>query len=268
MYQNPSTGVYGIFYYTPVEKEKDIPPDWSEKGATGLSISINYLRPSFFALELMPEIETLCKVKNLLVLDPQDSEIGGEGKPKPCVASELIASWERNNLILAIPSAKQGNFLPPYLDREKSLYLWKYLRISEALQRKFGDDVFVPKMVVVKRHPNEPLKTAITWADGIPTVLHLCDIIIFQRIYSKGFLGIGKKEEIGVIKYDTLNKAIRQHLRTYTVKDPSVMEITVLYPNNAEKAREILMKLPLEGFEGFEGVTMDGFVDMKPEASK
>jgi hypothetical protein len=64
MYQNPSTGVYGIFYYTPVEKEKDIPPDLSEKGATGLSISINYLRPSFFALELMPEIETLCKVKN------------------------------------------------------------------------------------------------------------------------------------------------------------------------------------------------------------
>lgn len=81
MYQNPVTGVYGVFYYNPVETS-DIPPNWIEKGATGLSVAINYLRPSFFVLELVPVINALCREKNLLMLGPDSIDSSGIGTPK------------------------------------------------------------------------------------------------------------------------------------------------------------------------------------------
>lgn len=265
MYQNPSTGVYVIFNYAQ-EKHGDEPIGIN---GSGLSVAINYLRPSFFAHELMPVIGALCKAKNLLVLGPDDIDSNGKGYPKPCDANNLIASWTSGNQF-AVRAASQSKILPPYLDEEKSLCLWKYMRVHEALTKKFSnDDIFVPQMVVVRRGQNMPLVTAVTWADGISALLPGCDIIILQKVHSKGFLGVGRKEEMGWIDYDSVAHAIKPYLRKYVAKEFPGLEISVVYPPNAAKAREALLRLPLKGsLEGLEGIAMDGFVDMKSEDSK
>lgn len=114
-----------------------------------------------------------------------------------------------------------------------------------------------------------PLETAITWADGIPSLLPVCDIIILQKIHSKGFLGVGRKEEAGWIDYNSVAYAIKPHLRKYVAKELPGFEIPVVYPPNTAKAREVLLNLSLKGsLEGLEGIGMDGFVDMKSEDSK
>ena len=264
MYENQRTGVYCSFYYEPINNENDIPSDISEKGATGLSVSINYGRPSFFAHELMPLIVELCNFNNLLILDPQEED---GGSPKICVVSELIESWENINATMAIPAAIKSHFQPPFMDKEKALFLWKYMMISETLEKRLvTEDIFVPKMIVINRLPDIPLETAITWTNGIPTVLPQCDIVILQKIHSKGFFGIGRREEIGWIKYETVVESIRPYLNRFTIKKPSIYEVQVLFSKNSERVREILLELPLEGsLYSLEGVAMDGFIDYKIE---
>jgi hypothetical protein len=259
-YQNLDTGVYGSFYYTPLENNDDFPPEWREHGATGLSASINFLRPSFFALEFMSEIEALCKANDLLVLD---SNNGNDEKPKPCVAAELISSWEQNNLSF-IPAAAQANILPPYLAKDKSLYLWNYSRAHGSLEKRFeSDDVFVPKLIPVKRKNENQVKTVISWADGIPIVLPTCDIVILKKVHSKGFLGIGKKEEFGWIRFDSVVNAIKPHLRNYTVKDFPILEMFIATAATTNKVKEALLKVPFDGdVDEFEAVGMDGFIDI------
>lgn len=266
-YQNLNTGVYGSFSYTPMEENDDFPFEWREHGATGLSASINFLRPSFFALEFMSEIEALCKANDLLVLDTNN---GNDEKPKPCVTSELISSWEQNNLALAIPAAAQIKILPPYLAKDKSLYLWNYSRAQGSLEKRFeSDDIFVPKLIPVKRKNENQVKTVISWADGIPIVLPTCDIIILQKVHSRGFLGIGKKEEVGWIKYDSVMNAIKPHLRKCTAKDPQALEMFVVPPQNANKVKEALLKVPFDGnVDEFEALGMDGFIDLEQGPAK
>lgn len=65
---NASTGVY---CYLRLD-------DDDTEGARGESLcfSLNYNRPTFFALETLPLVESLCKRFQLLVEDPQEVVVG------------------------------------------------------------------------------------------------------------------------------------------------------------------------------------------------
>lgn len=73
---NQATGVYCYF---------------STDGAQSLCFSLNYNRPTFFALETMPVVENLCRQFKLTVEDPQEDAIG------PVSLPEMIYSWRIHN---------------------------------------------------------------------------------------------------------------------------------------------------------------------------
>ena len=97
VYQNNETGVYFVFeFVSPSSNAVDslVPSGFKD---AGLTLSINYNRPRLFADEAMPIVENLCKDLDLLVIDPQDHEIGGDSYPKTAKSTELIESWLKSN---------------------------------------------------------------------------------------------------------------------------------------------------------------------------
>jgi len=108
-YENPNTGVY--FNYSFNEDE-------------GIDFNINYLRPTFFAYETMPLVVEFAEHFDLLVVDPQDHEIGGDGAPKECVQKELIETWARSNAVAVQNSDTKKH---PYLPHEKTYPWWIYI---------------------------------------------------------------------------------------------------------------------------------------------
>jgi hypothetical protein len=76
---NPDTGVY--CYFRVAERDH----------VKSLCFSLNYNRPTFFALETMPLVESLCQQFHLLVEDPQEEFVG------PASRQSLIDSWKIHN---------------------------------------------------------------------------------------------------------------------------------------------------------------------------
>src|SRR5258708_7876990 len=120
-YTEPETGVYCLFdILTTVEAEQEEPlvlP--SPYVNTGLSVSINFLRPHFFALELMPIISRLASSLGLSLYDPQENRVYPLGTP----SETLIHTWiEHNRRATQAMAQADEPITKPYLAREQSLY--------------------------------------------------------------------------------------------------------------------------------------------------
>jgi hypothetical protein len=94
-YGHPATGVYCLFdVSTRVELENEealVLPD--PYVSMGMSVSINFLRPHFFALESMPIVSGVAASLGLSLYDPQDDRVHAPG-----TSSEvLIRSWIEHN---------------------------------------------------------------------------------------------------------------------------------------------------------------------------
>lgn len=259
-YQNETTGVYAVFYHTPPSDDDEL----KYKGKTGLYIAVNYLRPSFFAYEIMPIIEAICKEHHYNIVTEADFKPDTEIVPRECRSEELIEEWKEGN-IFSIQAFEAMKSLPPQMDYEKSVKMWQYLRVKDDLEKRLeADDIFVPRMIVVKRHKSAPLETAVIWGDGVAMVFPPCDLIVMQKVKSKGILGIGRREEMGIVRYKTVFKVIQPYLRTYSIKEPVPLNFPVLYKDIVDKARPDIMKIQFEAkWESAEVQAMDSFVDMK-----
>ena len=97
-YENEHTGVY-----FGMEHLREPAGDGAESIApehyadVQITFKMNYLRPSFFAYEAMPVVDEFAQRFSLLVIDPQDHEIGGDASPKQCRAEELTKAWLKSN---------------------------------------------------------------------------------------------------------------------------------------------------------------------------
>jgi len=78
---NPATGVYCYFGLDDAEVNMPV---------NSLSLTLNYSRPTFFALESMPLVESLSRRFELLVEHPQEERVG----------PALHKKWEQQVFIL------------------------------------------------------------------------------------------------------------------------------------------------------------------------
>jgi len=140
IYQNQDTGVYFLLEWSePTQgQESSIPPGVYD---TGLSLSLNYARPTFFAFETMPIVEALAAHFGFTMFDPQREPGVGFFS-----SEELVESWTKSNK-WAVESLAKDNDAFFRLSPDTSTGFWTYMNGDyHSLKKELeGPDVFVPR---------------------------------------------------------------------------------------------------------------------------
>jgi hypothetical protein len=176
-YRNPETGVYGYFdLYDPLQR----PPVTTAQSFrnAGLTITVNLLRPSFFALELMPVIEQLCLRLRLVVIDPQ-SDLH---QIEEADADRLTQRWNtRNQGLVRYLAQRPGlRVLRPYLSVAHSLESWKFCYERIQYQDRLGAAVLVPPIRFAAGEDGH-VQRVVAWrkpgTSGMSQVFPPCDYV-------------------------------------------------------------------------------------------
>ncbi len=194
---------------------------------TGLTYTINSFRPLYFGYETMPILEAICRKFDLYVVDPQDFEIGGSGKPKPCSSNELIDCWRASNKkatarLAGDSRARQGTVqylvgpdLDLFLTEDKAIGWWRYTSKKEALaQRLYEADVplFVPNLMILKRKADHKLFVTMAFTEGVGYVLPPCDL----------FFVVKHGDVMGIAYPETLLPIIGEYLKPFECDTPNL----------------------------------------------
>jgi len=171
-YRNPETTVGFTFHF-----EKRAYPDepWP---APFLRFSINFVRPTFFALEAMPIVTQVARRLGLRIVEPG----ADEALPGQPTAEDLIARWKTYNdkaeaQVLGLPGARVHIGDSARHPRERALgllreamarcprerltYWWQWMVHHAAVERRFrSDDVFVPPEIFLLVPRNEEIARA------------------------------------------------------------------------------------------------------------
>ena len=246
-YENPDTGVYAN-----LEGLDDEPP-----GDDGIVAVINYARPSFFALEIVPQLVAAAQAAEVLVVDAQDDMIGGTGAPKPAVADELIASWEAGNRAASAVRLRTDG-TAAVMPRDRGIAWWRYMRQKSGLTDRYGQTHYVPGLRLVRRSGSRDVLRLLTWTDWIPLILPEADVVAVLR--SQG----GTFEIRGLLPYATVADTLDGLLRRVAASDD--LEVRVLDPSEAVLVPDLLGGATLEPFSGFDAVAVDAIVDAEIEA--
>jgi hypothetical protein len=255
-YTNEKTGVYFIVEHHRISSEDD-QHDLIVDGycKTDLSFTLNYMRPSFFAIEAMDFIEDFCRRFELRIDNPQanqDSVIA----PRLYLTDDLIAGWQSSNAkaVKAFdPRGKRLNYLPQL----KSQFLWRYMKEADGLQEKLGPTIFVPTIFAVRKLESNILATAIVWTDGICQIFPPVDYIILMQ--KKMFTS--QHAMRGYISFSAFYDAIKPHLEPF---DHGDMAMHILKPSRASKAKKSFKNLtPDPTIHIVQMLPPDQFVDIE-----
>lgn len=227
-----------------------------EDGAEGLSFSLNYVRPTFFARESFDALGRVCSELGLQVVDQQ----GDDETATPCDPEELERSWiQGNELSVQAVSGTTGE-KPPWLEPARAFAWWEYARVRKQIEDEFlasNYGVFVPNVMLAVDLPMNHVVRMVAWTDSIPFVVPACDLFVIGRPKKRL---VGRKLEQGLAPAETVLAAIESHLT------PFEHGLRILAPDSAEAARpafDALQVGPLEPTR-YEGVAPDGFVDVTP----
>lgn len=176
-YKNADTGVYGYFdlYDSPARESLTTAQRLCN---APLTIIVNLLRPSFFALELMPVVEHLCRRLGLAVIDPQSDFHQFEEAD----ADRLTRRWNAKNQGLARYLAQRPGLpiLRPYLSVSRSLETWRFCYERKQYQERLGAAVVVPSIrfaLDVEGHVQRVVDWRNPAASGISQVFPPCDYV-------------------------------------------------------------------------------------------
>ncbi|MFA0962749.1 hypothetical protein AB9P05_13185 [Roseivirga sp. BDSF3-8] len=203
-YLNEDTGAYCRFTYYEDEDSNDEEAEEDEgfEGFedTSLSISLNFLRPDFFAFECFPLVEKLCSALNLYVSDPQR-----DGTPRP-YDNGIVESWLTSNRKVAEAGFEEYGLY--YMDKQTSDDIWQYNFNRNKLQEEMGEEVFVPRIMFVNKHDTKTIELLTVWPSNIPYLLPKTDLVLIRREVKKIFW---TKEEEGFVRYEDLIEALGLH---------------------------------------------------------
>jgi hypothetical protein len=200
IYRNEDTGVYFV-----VELQGAEAGDEAEDGYP-LAVNVNYFRPSFFGLEVEPEIGRFVAAFDLVAMDPQHGGMG-EGEYVPEL---FLAGWNAGNefgysAILKDNPEARGMALA----KAELLRSWRWNLEREALQAVLGEDIFVPRIMylMVDGVP----ATAMVWPDGIPVAVVPVDFIVVPRRELAPRRFFLRKEDNVVITWQQAQPVLQKH---------------------------------------------------------
>ncbi len=258
-YSNPKTGVYFSFDFEAKvpdspEDGPDIPNGYFD---SGLSFNLNYNRPSYFAFEAMPIVEKIATRFGLGVVNPQGDFEG----PESVVAANsnvLTESWVHHNQRAILVMIEQSDFSRPLtMPAAASLYLWRYGKAKEELERTCGEGVFVPSLVLVQRKGDTRAGRATVYTEGLPTIIPECEWV-FIVVRKKTFFR--SKKDVAAISGQTFREMLTGHIKSFHWEDPNVQ---IIDAESAEKAGRLISAIErtLPRSE-FEVIGTDSYVDI------
>lgn len=263
-YSDPATGVYCLFHLSTecqIEQEGPVLPD-SHVGA-GLSVSINFVRPHFFALEVMPIVLSVADSLGLFLYDPQADRMHAPGTDSEI----LIQSWiEHNDRVTRGLAREKEPIRKPYLPREQSLYWWRYTRARESFQFRLGEDVFVPSIFPMAEGP-ERVKLTVPWSAEVrrralqfsrvplTQVFPRCDYLML--VWGKPGAELNK----AIVPYSTASASLASLLQDI---DGPVDGLKVLQPDKQSAASKVFDGLPKLEVGALKRLSADGFIDVAP----
>ncbi len=261
IYQNPNTGVYFSFSYSPQsgnEVESVIPSEYND---TNLGFNLNYNRPKFFADEAMPFVEQLCNEFGLLVIDPQGDEIRSHGSPKKASAEHLRESWIQSNKRALSIYQRQGKS-PAYIPRGKATDWWKYQFHREKIQASLGDSIFAPGIFLFADSENNEVTTAITWSEAIPFVFPGCDMVIIVRNEQKRFSGRKPQTAIkGWLDANDVRKKLSERIQKV---ETEIGFLPALLPDKSHEVKSLFLGLETRPIsERYIRIAPDSMIDEK-----
>lgn len=251
-YENKETGSYCSFEYYEFGGSEDDDEKECFEGFedTGFTFNINFIRPQFFGEECFPIVDKLVEDLNLFIVNPQ-----GEEKPQKYGKGLLEKQWGESNLKLSKSNFKEWGL--SYLEIEKSNYSWKFCLNRISLQKKLGENYFVPGIFYIKKKDSDVVETICVWPEHIPYVLPKVDFIYIQKNVQKLFKT--KKEE-GLIKYSDLVSKLG---KCFNEEE----DYKIIHPYESRKISKKFNDLPLIGnIEQYgEGISVDKIVNTMGE---
>lgn len=229
---NAATGVYCYF-------------SMDESEANSLCLSLNYNRPTFFALETLPVVESLCRRFNLLVEDPQEEVV------QPASSNDLIQSWRIHNERAVKAINEQGMALN-YMPEDKANDWWAYTRVKEEITANLGESVFVPEVFILKRPSEEPFRMIVR-PEGNRQLLPPCDVVCIVRSDD------GSPSEItdqGFVSYEAFLDRVGAYTSEYRIGTHSYR---LLDPTKHPEVISLTRDLELVPASNLEQVAPDGF---------
>ncbi|HRJ21215.1 MAG TPA: hypothetical protein PLF84_19360 [Bryobacteraceae bacterium] len=263
-YSSPSTGVYCLFDLSSApdrELEQELALAEGHEYAD-LSVSINFLRPHFFALEVMPIVSAIADDLELSIYDSQDDRMYSPGTS----AQVLVSSWMRHNEKVTRNLAMEKDPIrKPHLSRELAAYWWDYTRSRERYQESLVEDVHVPSILLMVDDSGRVRPTVIWPADvqrrallseriPIAQVFPVCDLIMLVW----GKLG-GTSLKKAIVNYEVVMSSLVELLEHI---DGPVAGLRVLRPNRQAAASAVFDSLPKPGLGDLKLIASDGFVDV------
>lgn len=231
VYRNTNTGVYFIL----------------EGCEDGISVFINYNRPSFFPTEAFLTAIAFAKKFDWTIEDPQlqrsvqrdASELGA-----------LLTSWQNGNKLFSESATLVASH---EMATRTFWYNYRLPKINRELAA-LGQDVYVPKIFYVGM-PTGNVTTALLWAPGVtaialPEVDHL--LLAKQQRLGSGF-------DFEKIDRDNILEAAAANVRAL---EP-LGEIPTLHFSSQQAVADVLRKAKRLRFDG-EIISSDAFVDTLP----
>ena len=231
IYQNAATGVYCIFTTSPVDAA-----ELEGCGSSGLTFNLNYYRPSFFAYETMPLVESFCKTFDLAVEDPQEETV------QIAEASRLISSWQSHNtwaLGAMGGVAEEEKMELHYLPEASATEWWRYMSIRQEIEDGMTRDIFVPSPMILMS-PENALFRLLLWPEGIAQFFPPADQVYLRR-EKKGIFRT--RQEEGLVPYESVMSTISPLLDDYDFRG---YRIKYLSPEKTSSARQLIQTLNLE----------------------
>ena len=212
LYFNPATRAYCQFDLEPSASEEAIAEACSLEPYRGafLTASVNYLRPSFFADELMPVVARLCERLDALVVDPQ-AEDSDEPQPAPVDEAGLAASWRRSNARAVAAARGQGTKLRVWT-RDRADSWWRYQCCKDALQDRI-EHAFVPTLGLFTHGDDGAVKSVVVWTDFMPIVAPSCDVYCILR-HKRGLLSAKVKDVFEWTEAETVRRLVGGRARS------------------------------------------------------
>lgn len=247
-YRNTETGVYAQFA---LEANRGVPsPVPDDLRWAGVSVILNYVRPSFFALEVMPIVEALADELGLLVDDAQAGQTAVRAR-----AFQLVASWNDGNRAAIEALMKQGHEIFT-LDPRRSTAWWNYMREKPTLERTWSKQVYVPGVFLVVPEGTTQVLRLLSWAEGVPLILPECDLVVIVKSSRSG-----QMTPAGVIDYTELATRLTPYLQPL---DGPAAEARLLPPARAAAGRAVWTELQPRAvrLDKLQRLRSDQFVDV------
>jgi hypothetical protein len=260
-YRNEDSGVYFSLDFEPKQPAEGEGPEIPEGYFdTGLSFNLNFNRPSYFGYEAMPVVENLSRRFGLFAFDPQARDLENQ-LWRDVKSHDLLQGWlEHNRRAILTMIEHAGLDTPPQMLLEKSTYRWNYSIKKKELQRKCGDQIFVPTLSPIRRRGSSEAQLAFAYTQNVPCLVPDSDWVLLVR-NKKAHLWSTAHSEVGILSARRFRELVSGHLETFDSNEDSLQ---VLSPKATSGVNKHIQNCEFEyPKEEFEVLAPDGFVDVE-----